>query len=367
MKNGMVTAMGSTKKALAAFDPGLPEDDLRRLYRTLVLGRVMDDRLLRLQRQGRLGFYMTATGEEATILGAAYALRDSDWIFPAYRETLAAMWRGLSMRRLLCQLMGNADDPLQGRQMPIHLSERSLGFVSVSSPVGTQIPQAVGAAHGARLRGDDIVSLAFFGEGTSSEGDFHVGLNFAGVMKAPTIFVLRNNGWAISVPLSKQTACENLAERAVAYGIHGVRVDGSDLFAMIQVTREAAERARSGEGPTLIEAVTQRVGAHSSSDDPSAYRDEDAMSAWMKKNDPVERVRKYLEVQSLWTAEWQAEIEEAITAEIVDAIRYAESIGPPTIDSMVEDVYAHLPPHLAEERDALKKALGPDHRPGAHH
>ncbi|MBI4510213.1 MAG: pyruvate dehydrogenase (acetyl-transferring) E1 component subunit alpha [Deltaproteobacteria bacterium] len=331
--------------------PDIPEADLRRLYRQLLLIRVLDERMLRLQRQGRLGFYMTAMGEEATHL-AVYALRPTDWIFPSYREPGAAFFRGYTLREYICQLYGNAEDPVKGRQMPVHHSVRRVNFVSVSSPVGTQIPQAVGMAMAAKCSGKDDVAICYFGEGATSTGDFHVGMNFAGVFKAPVIFFCRNNGWAISTSRDKQTAAKTFAIKAAAYGFPGIRVDGNDILAIIQAAGEAAARGRAGDGPTMIEALTYRRGAHSSSDDPSVYRDPNEPKQWEAK-DPIERFRRYLAKSGLWTEAWETELREEIDAEIADAHDYAQALGAPPVESLFEDVYEQIPKHLVEQREWL--------------
>jgi pyruvate dehydrogenase E1 component alpha subunit len=271
-------------------EPALTGDDLRRLFRTMLLVRLLDERMLLLQRQGRMGFYLTSLGEEATHIGAAHALRLSDWLYPAYREIGAALYRGYPLNTFMCQLYGNADDPVKGRQMPVHHSVRRLNFVSVSSPVGSHIPHAVGTAWAAKLQKTDDVALAFFGDGATSTPTFHSSATFASLYKVPAILFCRNNGWAISVPSSTQSATPSFAQKAIAYGMRGVLVDGNDLLAVIHVVAEAAARARRGEGPTLIEARTYRRGAHSTSDDPSVYRDPAEPKAW-ERRDPIDRLR----------------------------------------------------------------------------
>jgi 2-oxoisovalerate dehydrogenase E1 component alpha subunit len=250
------------------------------------------------------------------------------------------------------QLIGNANDPIKGRQMPIHYSYREQNFTSVSSPVGTQIPQAVGAAWAAKIKKDPIVVLTYFGEGASSEGEFHVGANFAGVFQVPCILFCRNNGYAISVPMSRQTASESIAIKAKAYGFPGVRVDGNDILAVIQATREAVDRARSGGGPTLIEAVTYRQGAHSSSDDPRAYRVDDEVAKFVQ-NDPIARFRRYLSERNLWDDAREEKLQTQLKEEILSAIEEAEKFGPPPLDSMFEDVFEEMPDTLKEQRDYL--------------
>lgn len=339
-------------------DPEIGVDDLKRIYRTFVLMRHLDERMLRMQRQGRLGFYMTSTGEEACQIGSAWALDVADWVFPSYREPGVALWRGYALKDFFCQLFGNAADTVKGRQMPVHHSVRHLNFVSVSSPVGTQIPQAVGVAYAARIRKESTVAIAYFGEGTSSTSDFHVAMNFAGVWRAPCLFFCRNNGWAISVPLRCQTASETIAQKAHAYGFEGVLVDGNDVLAVAAVTREAAEKARAGAGPTLIEGRTYRRGAHSSSDDPNVYRDPNEPKEW-EKRDPVERFRKFLAARKIWTDAWQKELENEIKQEVQQALKAAEAEpSKPPIGSLFEDVYAQMPWHLAEQQAELVAQLG---------
>jgi 2-oxoisovalerate dehydrogenase E1 component alpha subunit len=328
--------------------PDIPEQDLRRLFDTMMLVRVMDDRMMRLQRQGRLGFYMKSVGEEASHF-AVYGLRNSDWVFPSYREQGAWFWRGYTVEQYINQLYGNEKDPVKGRQMPVHHSDREHNLVSISSPVGTQIPQAVGAAYAAKVMGKDDVMVTYFGEGTSSTGAFHVAMNFAGVYKAPVVLICRNNGWAISVPREKQTAAKTFASKAVGYGMPGVRVDGNDILAVIQTANEAIERAREGGGPTMIEALTYRVQGHSSSDDPSVYRSSDEPEMWERK-DPVKRFRNYLRGIDLWTEEWEAEISERHNDAITSALSASEKLSPPPLSTMFDDVYEHMTWNLEEQR-----------------
>src|SRR5437773_3562811 len=233
--------------------PEIPPEDLIRLFRHMLRMRVLDQRMLSLQRQGRIGFYGTATGEEAAVTGSAYALRDTDWVFPALREMGVSLWRGTTIKQIVCQLIGNSGDVLIGRQMPCHFSDRGVRSVAWSSVIGTQLPHAMGAAWAAKLKRTQDVMMGYMGDGASSSADFHAAANFAGVYRLPVVFFCQNNHWAISVPLEQQTASESIAVKAVAYGFPGVRVDGNDILAVISATREAVERARSGGGPTLVE------------------------------------------------------------------------------------------------------------------
>ncbi len=341
---------GQVKKGARA--PEVSDQAALALYRGLVQVRLVDDRMMKLQRQGRLGFYMLSTGEEATHFGGAFPLRATDWVFPSYREPGIAFWRGYTVLEYTNQLFGNAEDPVKGRQMPVHHSAKWLNFVSISSPVGTQIPQAVGMAMAAKSQKKDDVAIVYFGEGATSTGQFHVGMNFAGVFKAPCIFFCRNNGWAISTSMEKQTASKSFAIKALAYGMPGVRVDGNDLLAVIQVVTEATERARRGEGPTFIEAVTYRRGGHSSSDDPSSYRDPAEVTKW-EAHDPIERWRRHLASRKLWTQELHDKYTKEINDEIAEALKHAEKVAMPPVESMFDDVFAELTPQLIEQRAEL--------------
>ncbi len=333
-------------------DPRLEDAAVLALYQHMVLVRVLDERMVTLQRQGRVGFHIGSLGEEAAILGAAAALRDGDWIFPCYREFGAALWRGMSLQSYADNMFGNARDLARGRQMPDHITARAARFASVSSPIGTQIPQAVGLAWAAKMKKEDHVALVYFGEGATSSAGFHDGMNFAGVFRTPTVFFCRNNGWAISVPAERQTASETFAGKGVAYGVPGVRVDGNDLFAVLKVTRDAVARAAAGQGPTLIEALTYRLSGHSTSDDPRAYRDEAAVDAW-KRRDPLLRLHRHLAGRGLWNEAQQAELEARVEAEIHAAVAAAEKVGPPALETMFDDVFGELPAHLAEQRARL--------------
>jgi pyruvate dehydrogenase E1 component alpha subunit/2-oxoisovalerate dehydrogenase E1 component alpha subunit len=328
--------------------PAIPADDLRALFRHMVRMRVLDQRMLSLQRQGRIGFYGTAHGQEAAVTGSGYALRPTDWVFPALREMGVSLWRGTTVKEIVCQLIGNSGDVLIGRQMPCHFSDRRVRTVAWSSVIGTQLPHAMGAAWAARHLGHDVVCMGYMGDGASSSADFHAAANFAGVFKLPLVLFCQNNQWAISVPLARQTAAESIAIKAQAYGFPGVRVDGNDLIAVVEATREAVERARRGEGPTLVEAVTFRMAGHSSSDDPTRYRDAGLVAEW-ERRDPLARLRAWLAGSGLlaegdedrWKEEWNAEIGVAI--------QEAEALPPPAIETLFTDVYKEMPRHLAEQ------------------
>ena len=332
----------------------LEKAELIRLYSEMLRLRLLDQRMLTLQRQGRIGFYGTTTGEEAAVIGSAYALRPDDWIFPALRQGGAALLRGYPLLLYISQCMGNAADTMKGRQMPSHYCYRPANFVSWSSCIGTQIPHAVGAAWAMKLRGDSNVAIGYMGDGATSEGDFHTAMNFAGVFKAPVILFCQNNQWSISVSLKQQTASESIAAKAEAYGFEGVQVDGNDVLAVYSATRDAAQKARGGGGPTLIEALTYRMGAHSSSDDPRLYRSDAEVEEWRRK-DPITRLLKYLQQQGYWSIEEQEALEEKLNLEILAAVEEAEKIGPPPLQSLFEDVYAQIPPHLMEQMKSKLK------------
>ena len=334
------------------YEPDLPDDTLRYLYRTMVQVREFDRRMLVLQRQGRIGFYGPILGQEAATVGSVAAMEDRDWIFPALREGAAAMMRGLPMVEALAQLIGTSQDRCKGRQMPCHYTLKEGNYYGMSSVIGTQISHATGAAMAARIRGDDVVVLGYMGDGATSANDFHCGMNFAAVYESPVVMLCQNNQWAISVPSSQQTASETFAVKAKAYGIPARRVDGNDVLAVYTVTKEAADRARRGEGPTFIEAVTYRRLGHSSSDDPTKYRDDDEVSRW-ERLDPVQRFRSYLESKGLWDDEQQGALEQEIADEVNAAIKEAESHGPPADDTLITDVFAEPTASMREMLDEV--------------
>ena len=332
----------------------LSKDQLLFAYKMMVLTRTLDDRALKLQRAGRIGFYVSCLGEEACQIGAALALKKEDWAFPTYRSPGLALAMGAPLEDMLHQCFGNNKDLTKGRQMPVHYSFTKPRFVSISSPIGTQLSQAVGTAMAAKYRGDKIVVLAGLGEAGSSSNDFHAALNFAGVYKAPVVFLCQNNQWAISVPVSKQTASETIAIKAEAYGMPGVRVDGNDVLAVYKAVKEAVDRARRGGGPTLVEGLTYRMGSHSSSDDWTRYRDKKEVEEWAKK-DPIDRFRKHLSGKKLWSEKAEKEIQEWATAELTSAIHSAEAAGPPPLSNLFEDVYAETTPQLREQWEELRR------------
>jgi len=343
-------------------DPGLSPDEVITIFRHMVLTRLIDERLVALQRQGRIGFHIGSVGEEAAVLGSAYAMREQDWLFPCYREFGAALMRGLPLGTFIDNMFGNANDTVKGRQMPDHYTSKKTRWLSISSPVGTQITQAVGLAWAAKLQKRDEAALVYFGDGATSSGEFHSGMNFAGVFRVPVVFFLRNNGWAISVPVERQTASRTFAEKGAAYGVPGVRVDGNDMFAVVSVTRRALADATRGDGPTLIEALTYRMGGHSTSDDPNRYRGQDMLEPWVDR-DPIERLRRFLVQQGLWDKRQEEELNADVDRRFREAVTVSERTLPPPLETMFEDVYAEPPWHLVEQRAELLG--GP--RPRSHH
>ncbi len=327
------------------------------LYKAMARLRAVDQKMLNLQRQGRIGFYGTAFGEEAAVVGSAAALRPDDWVFPALRQAGVLLGRGYPLTLFIAQCMGNALDPLKGRQMPVHAASREHHVVSWSSCIATQLPHAVGTAYAMKMKGVDTVAMAYLGDGATSEADFHVAMNFAAVWKSPVVFVCQNNQWAISVPLSQQTASETLADKAEAYGMPGVRVDGNNVTEVMDACREAVARARKGEGPSFIEALTYRRGGHSSSDDPTRYRPASEEKIW-ETRDPLLRARKALESRHLWTEGDEKRLQDAVTAEVAAAVAEAEKAGPPETSTLFEDVTAVQSKELAGQEAALRALQG---------
>ena len=332
---------GTPTPLLAGADPEVVDDpDLaRRLLEAMVRIRVIDERLLTLQRQGRIGFYGTASGQEASVVGTAAAMEPQDWLVPALREPGAGLLRGMPLREYVAQILGNAADPTKGRQMPCHPSSAVHNHVSMSSCIGGQLLHAVGIAWAMKLAGDDAVCVGHVGDGATSTGDFGVALNFAGVNGVPAILVCQNNQWAISTPGHKQTAAETIALKGLAFGLDSLRVDGNDPLAVYAATRHARAKARRGEGPLFLELLTYRVGAHSTSDDPSRYRDESVTEVWKTERDPIRRLATWMNGRGWLTdAELDGMASEA-EAEILAVIAEQEPIGPPARGTLFEDVF----------------------------
>jgi pyruvate dehydrogenase E1 component alpha subunit/2-oxoisovalerate dehydrogenase E1 component alpha subunit len=350
---GLFTVLREDGSADPETDPFLPKETLLAMYEQMLRIRRIDERMLGKQRQGKVGFYGTITGQEATPIATGLALEPQDWVFPALREASIMLVRGFPLATWLAQVYGNERDALKGRQMPSHQSGRRVNQVAWSSCIGPQIPQAVGAAMAMALRGEKSVAVGFLGDGATSQPDFHAAMTLAGIRRPPVVLICQNNHWSISVPTAKQTASKTLAIKAHAYGIRGARVDGNDVLGVYRTVKEAVDRARAGEGPTFVESVTYRIGPHSSSDDPTRYRSNEEVERWAKR-DPIARLETYLVNSEILDDATKIEIEERLRAELDAALADVEPLGPPSRASIFEDVYAgELPAHLREQKDEL--------------
>eukprot|EP00523_Entomoneis_sp_CCMP467_P002801 CAMPEP_0168762994 /NCGR_PEP_ID=MMETSP0724-20121128/24131_1 /TAXON_ID=265536 /ORGANISM="Amphiprora sp., Strain CCMP467" /LENGTH=578 /DNA_ID=CAMNT_0008812177 /DNA_START=122 /DNA_END=1858 /DNA_ORIENTATION=+ len=342
-----------------------------RAHRLMIRLREMDRILLNAQRQGRISFYMTCTGEEAIHMGAASALELNDQVFSQYREQGVLMWRGFSLEQFTNQCFSNDLDLGKGRQMPIHYGSRALNFHTVSSPLGTQIPQAAGAAYRLKLDKDKrgSVAVCFFGEGCASTTDFHSGLNFAATLDCPLLFICRNNGYAISTPVTDQYAGDGVIGHAPGYGMAAIRVDGNDLFAVHAAVRKAREYASENNAPVLIEAMTYRQGHHSTSDDSTRYRDVAEVERFAEEHDPLSRIENFLVEHSWITMEEITRMQENERLAVLQAMELAEKRPPPALGDLFTDVYAEIPPHLQEQQRQLEEhmAIYPDYYKGTSH
>jgi pyruvate dehydrogenase E1 component alpha subunit len=335
-------------------EPDIPEDLLLKLYRAMLLGRRFDERMLSLQRQGRIGTFAPTSGQEASQVGSAAVLRPTDWMVPSFREAAAQIWRGAPMENIILYFGGYNEG---GR------IEDNSKDLPISVPVASQILHAVGLGWAVNYRKTDEVVMTFFGDGATSEGDFHEGMNFAGVYQTPVIFLCQNNHWAISVPRSKQTRSETLAQKALGYGIPGIQVDGNDILAVYAAAKEAADRARSGGGPTMIECVTYRITMHTTADDPKRYRTDEEVEGW-KKKDPLVRFEKYLTDKGVAAKDTFQALETEVKEDIQTAVDRAEELMKKLDDPlhMFEHAYAELPPSLKEQRAELAEELKGVHK-----
>jgi pyruvate dehydrogenase E1 component alpha subunit len=339
----VLTPDGQVDRAL---EPEVPEADLLRLYKTLLASRRLDERCLMLQRQGRMGTYGPSKGQEAASLGVAYALEKDDWLVPTFRETAGLLWRGWPMATWMLYWGGHE----AGNAVPAGIND-----LPICVPIASQCQYGMGIAWGCKLRGQRRVCATFCGDGGTSEGDFHEALNFAGVYNLPLITVVQNNHWAISIPRSCQTASPTIAQKALAYGFDGLQVDGNDLLAMIVATREAVEKARTGGGPTLIEAVTYRLSMHTTADDPKKYRQESEVKEW-EPRDPLPRFETYLRRRKLLTDKGQKIIDEEIAAELDAQTRKYEEYKVDPL-AFFEHMYAETTPELRAQMAELKDYL----------
>jgi len=357
LTTALVRVLGDDGKAVGPWDPKLDPDTLRKMLRDMVTVRIFDDRMYRAQRQGKTSFYMKCTGEEAIAVAAAAALDRDDMHFPTYRQQGLLIARGYPLTEMMNQIYSNPGDKLRGRQLPIMYSDKAHGFFSISGNLGTQFPQAVGWAMGAAIKGDSRIAMGWIGDGATAEGDFHSALTFAAVYNAPVVLAVVNNQWAIS-SFSGIAGAERatFAQRAVGYGIAGLRVDGNDALAVHASVKWSAERARLNLGPTLIEFFTYRAEGHSTSDDPSGYRPTNEARAW-PLGDPVERLKAHLVALGEWDEDRHSAMTAECDAEVRAAQKESEKVGilpqqgKENVESMFDDVYADVPWHLAEQRE----------------
>lgn len=319
---------------------GLTDEQAVEMYRYMMLGRKYDEWAFILQRSGKINFHVSGIGQEAAQIGAAFALeQNKDYTIPYYRDYAFVLKMGMTMKELMLTLFAKAEDPSSGgRQMPGHFGYKRLNIVTSSSPVTTQVPHAVGIALAAKMKQKDFVTFVTFGEGSSNQGDFHEGCNFAGVHKLPVIFMCENNRYAISVPYHKQAACESIADRAVGYGFPGVSVDGNDPLEVYKAVKEARQRALRGDGPTLIEANVYRISPHSTSDNDLVYRTKDEVD-FHREQDGLLKFRQYLTECSLWSDEQEQELQKELDALVKEAIQYAEEAPYPKPEDTLLHVY----------------------------
>lgn len=338
-------------------DPKLPDETVVKIYQSMLTLNAMDNVLYDAQRQGRISFYMTNYGEEATHFGSSCALDPEDMVFGQYREAGVLMWRGFSLDDFMNQCYSNDKDPGKGRQMPVHYGSRKLHFQTISSPLATQIPQASGAAYALKRAGKKNVVICYFGEGAASEGDFHAALNFAATLKCPVIFFCRNNGFAISTPVKDQYAGDGIAARGIGYGMDTIRVDGNDIWAVYNAVKRSRDIAISQSKPILIEAMTYRVGHHSTSDDSSAYRSKDEVKEWVKKDNPILRLKNYMIKRNIWDEEKEKAYRSESRAKIIESFARAEKRAKPPVEELFNDVYDELTPNLIKQMKEMKEMI----------
>lgn len=322
----------------------IPDADLVKLYEHMAICRHLDEVAFKLQRSGRMGTYPQNMGQEAPSLGAAYTLQQEDWMVTCYRENCGLFWRGLPMEKILQHWMGDE----RGNDIP-----RELYTTPIAVPIGTQMLHATGLAWAAKYRGEQQIACTFFGDGATSEGDFHEAMNFAANLDIPVIFVCQNNQWAISVPGKIQCSAPTVAQRGVAYGMDCLQCDGNDLFAVVYCMKEAIKSARENKRPTFIEAVTYRLGDHTTADDARRYRDNEEVEVW-KERDPLKRLKELLKTKKLWNDSKQAELDERAEKEVAAAVERAEGIENPDTNAIFDSTYADLPESLIRQRDSMR-------------
>ena len=341
-----VQVLDKNGKADKKLEPKLESELLKQMYELMMLTREFDRVALSLQREGRLGVYAPVFGQEAAQIGSALALKSSDWSVPSFREWGVYIARGIPLKLLYLYSMGHHE----GGRIP-----KGHNDLTVSIPVASQLPHAVGLGYAAAYRKQQVAVMTFFGDGGTSEGDFHEAMNFAGIFHTPTVFFCQNNGFAISVPREWQTASKTLAQKACAYGFEGVQVDGNDVLAVYNVTKAALEKARAGKGPTLIEAVTYRCGPHTTADDPSKYRKEVEAKKICELNDPILRFRKYLQAKKVWTEKYEKAVVDEVKKKVADAVTAAQQEPPVAVEDLFTYVYEKMPAHLSEQLSVCKK------------
>ena len=346
----------SGKLVSGATMPDLSKEIALKIVHTMEFIRLLDERMIAAQRQGRISFYLACTGEEAATTASAAALSSGDMIMSQYREQAALAYRGYTTEQFMNQMFSNRLDPNKGRQMPIHYGDKALNFMTISSPLGTQIPQAAGYAYGQKVQGEEALTICYFGEGAASEGDFHAGLNMAAVLNCPVIFFCRNNGYAISTPSSEQFKGDGIASRGMGYGIKTIRVDGNDALAVFVATQKARQIALAENCPVLIEAMTYRLAAHSTSDDPSGYRSKEEEAKWQDK-DPISRFKQWVIDQGWFDESAHEAFITKNRQDILAAVKTAEKVPVCNLDDMVNDVYDKVPWHLEQQMNDLKTHL----------
>ena len=345
---GEIVKKGEDNRFKLASDPTL----LKKMYRTMVTVNHMDTVMYNVQRQGRISFYMTSFGEEASTVSSAAALDLGDPIYAQYREAGGLLFRGFTVEQAMHQCYSNQEDKGKGRQMPVHYGSKEFNWHTISSPLATQIPQAAGAAYALKMEKSPNCVLCYFGEGAASEGDFHAAMNFATTLETPTIFFCRNNSYAISTPVQDQYRGDGIASRAAGYGMGAIRFDGNDVFAVYNATKMAREYVLSENKPLLLEAVTYRMGHHSTSDDSSAYRTAGELELWQDLS-PIVRLKKYLINHSIWSEEEDEELHKSAKTEVLNKMKLAEKTAKPPIEDLFTDVYDQVPPHLQAQRREL--------------
>jgi len=349
LKGEMLQIMDAEGKIVAPeLKPELSDEQVLKLYKVMLLTRAADTKALQLQRQGRMLTYAPNTGQEAAQVGSAAALRETDWLVPAFRELGAWLVKGVTLDHIYLYWYGNE----WGSHFPEHVR-----MLPISIPIGSQLNHALGIAVASKLKGEDVVTVGYVGDGGTSIGDFSEALNFAGVFDAPVVFFVQNNQYAISVKRTIQTKAATLAQKAVAAGIPGIQVDGNDLFAVYAATKEAVDRARAGQGPTLIEAYTYRLGAHTTSDDPTKYREDDEVAVWHGR-DPIKRTKLYLIAQGLWSEEQdKAQIAEYEAYALEVFRKVEEETGEPKVEDLFKYTYKEMPEHLVEQYEEYVQYL----------